>query len=110
RFCVSTLNKRAGVSKLMKAPWRWPSNARRTRWPVSSREDTSKVTVVISRSPEADVIRGRRAADCQRQPERRAAALLEPADPFQHEIELHDVVSRLCGDRDGERRLGPLAR
>lgn len=49
RFCVSTLNNSAGVSKLMKAPCgRPPSKARSTRALASSRDETSKVMVRMS--------------------------------------------------------------
>src|SRR6185369_7687505 len=55
RFCVSTLNNSAGVSKLMNAPCGRPSKARRKRRLASSRDETSKVTVRMSGPPEVDV-------------------------------------------------------
>src|SRR6185503_8367855 len=54
RFWVSTLNSRAGVSKLMKAPCGSPSKARRKRRSTSSRDETSRVTVRISGPPVID--------------------------------------------------------
>jgi len=54
RFCVSALKRSAGVSKLMNSPCGSPSKARKRRRLVSSRDETSEVTVRISRSPAVD--------------------------------------------------------